>query len=250
MTQDLQARRITQPAARTYIFDLGQNMVGWARLRVQAAAGTKIQLRFGEVLNPDGTLYTTNLRSARATDTYICRGGGLETWEPHFTFHGFRYVEMTGYPGVPVPSMITGCVVGSDIQPTGTFSCSSRMVNQIQHNIIWGQRGNFLSVPTDCPQRDERLGWMGDAQIFARTATYNRDVAAFYEKWITDVEDAQSPTGGYSDVSPRMIDPNDGAPAWGDAGIIVPWTVWQAYGDATLIRRHWSSMQRWMDYIT
>ena len=251
VTQHLPARRITMPAPATYVCDLGQNMVGWARLKVQARAGTQIRLRFAEVLNPDGTLYTANLRSARATDTYTCRGGGRpEVWEPRFTFHGFRYVEITGCPGRPGLDMITGCVAGSDTPPAGSLTTSSALVNQLQRNIVWGQRGNFLSVPTDCPQRDERLGWMGDAQIFARTATYNRDVAAFYEKWMDDVCDAQSPAGGFSDVSPRLVDQADGAPAWGDAGVIVPWTVYQAYGDLEIVRRHWQAMTRWMDYIT
>ena len=250
VTQELKPRSITQPAPGTYLYDLGQNMVGWARLRVLGRAGTSVRLRFGEILNRDGSLYTTNLRSARATDMYILKGGGLETWEPSFTFHGFRYVEVTGYPGKPGLDAITGCVVGSDMIPSGTFVSSNPMVNKLQHNIVWGQRGNFLSVPTDCPQRDERLGWMGDAQIFARTATYNRDVASFYEKWMQDVEDAQSSEGGYSDVSPRLVDGGDGAPAWGDAGIIVPWTVYQAYGDTGILDKHWVSMTRWMGYIT
>jgi len=250
VTQELKPRRVTQTAPGTYLYDLGQNMVGWARLTVQGPAGTQVRLRFGEMLQPDGTLYTTNLRSARATDTYILNGRGVEVWEPHFTFHGFRYVEMTGCPGKPRPDAITGCVVGSDTPPSGTFACSQPLVNQLQHNIVWGQRGNFLSVPTDCPQRDERLGWMGDAQIFVRTATYNRDVAAFYEKWMEDVSDAQSAQGGFSDVSPRLVDSGDGAPAWGDAGIIVPWTVYQAYGDMEILHRHWAAMTRWMDYIT
>ena len=251
VTEYLPARKITQPTPGTYVVDIGQNMVGWARLKVQGPAGTQVQMRFGEVLNPDGTLYTTNLRSAHATDTYLCKGTGrMETFEPHFTFHGFRYVEVTGYPGTPKLDAITGCVAGSDMPLTGTFSCSSPLVNQLVHNINWGQRGNFLSVPTDCPQRDERLGWMGDAQIFARTATYNRDVAAFYENWMGCVENGQSAEGGFSDVSPRIVDLNDGAPAWGDAGIIVPWTVYEAYGDTGIVRQHWGAMNRWMDYIT
>ena len=250
-TQHLPARAVTQPSPGTYLFDIGQNMVGWARLKVHGAAGTKVRMRFGEVLNPDGTLYTTNLRSARATDTYILKGDkSVETFEPHFTFHGFRYVEVTGYPGVPSLDAITGCVIGSDTPPAGTFSCSSALVNQLVSNIDWGQRGNFVSVPTDCPQRDERLGWMGDAQIFARTATYNRDVAAFYESWMDAVDDGQSAKGGFSDVSPRVVDSNDGAPAWGDAGIIVPWTVYQAYGDTGILSQHWAAMGRWMGYIT
>jgi alpha-L-rhamnosidase len=250
ITQHLTPVSIAQPKPGAYVFDLGQNMVGWVRLKVKGDPGTIIRLRFAEMLNPDGTIYTTNLRSARATDTYVCRSGGVETWEPHFTFHGFRYVEVVGYPGKPGLDAITGCVVGSDTPEAGTFTCSNAMVNKLQHNIVWGQRGNFLSVPTDCPQRDERLGWMGDAQIFARTATYNRDVAAFYEKWLQDVEDGQSSEGGFSDVSPRVVDPNDGAPAWGDAGIIVPWTVYQAYGDVDVVRKHWTAMSKWMNYIT
>ena len=250
VTQQLVPLKITQPTPGTYIFDMGQNMVGVARLKVRGAAGTKVQLRFAEMLNPDGTAYTANLRSARATDTYICKGAGLETFEPRFTFHGFRYVEITGFPGAPDLGAITGLVIGSDIPKTGEFKTSSALVNQLQSNIDWGQRGNFLSVPTDCPQRDERLGWMGDAQIFAKTATYNRDVAAFFEKWLQDVKDAQGPNGAYSDVSPRVVDAGDGAPAWGDAGVIVPWTVYQAYGDRQIIDKQWVSMTQWMDYIT
>ena len=251
VTREVPAREITEVKPGTYIVDMGQNMVGWTRLQVQAPAGTTLQMRFGEVLNPDGTLYTANLRAARATDTYICRGGGKpEVWEPRFTFHGFRYVELTGYPGKPDSNTLTGRVVTSDTPETGTFVCSSPLVNQLQHNIVWGQRGNFVSIPTDCPQRDERLGWMGDAQIFARTATYNCDVAAFYEQWMQAVDDGQSPKGGFSDVSPRKVDLADGAPAWGDAGVIVPWTVYQAYGDTGILQKHWPAMRRWMDYIT
>jgi len=250
VTEHIKPVAISQPQPGAYVFDMGQNMVGWVRLKVQGTPGTRVQMRFAEMLSPDETIYTTNLRSAKATDTYVCSGDGVETWEPHFTFHGFRYVEVIGYPGKPGLDALTGCVVGSDTPVTGTFTCGNAMVNQLQHNIVWGQRGNFISVPTDCPQRDERLGWMGDAQIFARTATYNRDVSAFYEKWIQDVDDGQSAEGGFSDVSPRIVDPNDGAPAWGDAGIIVPWTVYQSYGDVDVVRKHWAAMNRWMDYIT
>lgn len=250
VTQDLAPKTISQPTPGTYIYDMGQNMVGVVRLKVNAPAGTQIKLRFAEMLNPDGTAYTTNLRSARATDTYVCKGTGVETWEPRFTFHGFRYVEITGFPGVPTLDAITGRVIGSDITKTGTFNCSSPLVNQLQSNIDWGQRGNFVSVPTDCPQRDERLGWMGDAQIFVRTATYNRDVASFFEKWMQDVEDGQAADGGFSDVSPREVDSANGAPAWGDAGVIVPWTIYQAYGDTSIVNKHWDAMERWMNYIT
>lgn len=246
---ELKTKQVTEPAKGVYIFDLGQNMVGWARLRVRGNRGDRVTLRFGEMLNPDGSLYTANLRGAKATDTYTLKGSDDEVWEPHFTFHGFRYVELTGYPGKPSKDAVTGIVIGSDIRPTGTFECSSVLVNQLWHNIFWGQRGNYLEVPTDCPQRDERLGWMGDAQIFARTATYNNDVAAFMTKWLRDVVDAQSTEGGFSDVSPRIGDLADGAPAWGDAGVIVPWTMYQAYSDRRLLEDHYPSMKAWVEYI-
>lgn len=174
---------IPQKQAGTYVFDLGQNMVGWTRLKVAGPAGTQVQLRFAEMLSPDRSVYTANLRGARATDHYTLKGQGTEVFEPSFTSHGFRYIEVTGYPGVPTKDAITGIVVGSNNPQTGTFQSSNALVNQLQHNIVWGQRGNYLSIPTDCPQRDERLGWMGDAQIFVRTATFNSQVAAFMTKW-------------------------------------------------------------------
>ncbi len=249
VTEELAPRTISEPTPGTHLFDLGQNMVGWVRLRVQGLAGTIVRLRFGEMLQPDGTLYVANLRSAKATDTYILKGEGTETWEPSFTFHGFRYVEVTGYPGTPGPDAVTGIVLHSDIPRTGTFACSDPMVNQLVSNIDWGQRGNFLSVPTDCPQRDERLGWMGDAQIFVRTAAANRDVAAFFEKWMDDVVDAQGTEGGFPDIAPRLVNESDGAPAWGDAGVIVPWTISQVYGDAHILERHYGAMAHWMDSL-
>ncbi|HEV8254079.1 MAG TPA: family 78 glycoside hydrolase catalytic domain, partial [Vicinamibacteria bacterium] len=176
--EELRPKSWAEPAPGKIVFDLGQNMVGWLRLEVKGPAGARVRMRFAEILNPDGTLYTVNLRSARSTDTYVLKGApGGETFEPRFTFHGFRYVELVGYPGRPGPDAITGIVVRSAIKATGSLETSNATVNQLQHNIEWGQRGNFLSVPTDCPQRDERLGWMGDAQIFARTACFNGDVA-------------------------------------------------------------------------
>ena len=247
--EELQAIAVTHPVPGTALFDLGQNFVGWARLTVSGPAGTIVQMRFGEVLDAEKKLYVDNLRSAKATDTYILSGNGTETFETYFTFHGFRYVEVTGYPGKPGLDAITGCVLHSDIPRTGTFECSDPLVNQLVQNIDWGQRGNFLSIPTDCPQRDERLGWMGDAQIFVRTAAANRDVAAFFTKWVHDIEDAQSPEGGFSDVSPRLVDLGNGAPAWGDAGVIVPWTVYQVYGDTRVLETHYEAMTRWIDYL-
>jgi alpha-L-rhamnosidase len=254
VTEELEAKTVTEPESGRYVFDLGRNMVGWVRLKVEGEAGTKVTLRHAEILNPDGTIYTENLRSARQTDTYHLKGEGEEVYEPRFTFHGFRYVEVTGYPGEPRPGAITGRVVHSATPTSGSFECSSPLVNELQENIVWGQRGNFLSVPTDCPQRDERLGWMGDAQVFVRTATFNMDVAAFFEKWMVDVQDAQSPEGAFPDVAPllrgsKLIDLRSGAPAWGDAGVIVPWTIYRTYGDSRIVERHYDAMARWMEYL-
>ncbi len=253
VTQELAAQSIARVDADTQIVDLGQNIAGWARLRICGAGGTCVRLRFAEMLDTDGRLYTDNLRDARATDVYVLRGKDEEVFEPHFTFHGFRYVEVTGYPGDLAPDAVAGRVVESDAPPAGLFECSDELVNTLQRNIVWGQRGNFLSIPTDCPQRDERLGWLGDAQIFARTACANRDVAAFFTKWLADVADAQSPAGAYPDIAPllalRGIDLSRGAPAWGDAGVIVPWTLYQVYGDTRILEEHYAGMARWLAYI-
>ena len=193
----LKPKTVTNPTPGVYIFDLGQNMVGWARLHVSGKAGTKVRIRFGEVLKPNGELYTENLRTAEATDTYILRGKGAETFEPHFTFHGFRYVELTGYPGTPSRDAVEGVVFYTAAPFTIQFSTANQTVNQLWSNILWGQRGNFLSVPTDCPQRDERLGWMGDAEVFWRTASFNANLGAFSRKFTTDIRDAQSLDGRF-----------------------------------------------------
>jgi len=247
-TQGLEPVSLTEPRPGAWVFDLGQNMVGRVLIRPPdgSAGGQPIRLRFAEVLNPDGTIYTANLRGATSTD--VCWLHGTD-WEPRFTYHGFRYVEMTGWPGRPPLDAITGIVIHSVMPRAGTFECSSPMLNRLQENIVWGQRGNFLSVPTDCPQRDERLGWMGDAQVFAPTALLNADLAGFFTKWLVDVRDAQSPEGAFSDVSPRCVDLADGAPAWGDAGVIVPWVVWRETGDRRLLERSYDSMRRWVEYV-
>jgi alpha-L-rhamnosidase len=235
---------------KRYIFDLGQNMVGRVRFRGSAPAGTTAVLRFAEVLNPDGTLYTTNLRGARATDNYTFKGDGEEVWEPKFTFHGFRYVELAGYPGVANADTITGIVLHSEMNPTGDFECSEPIINQLQHNILWGQKGNFVDVPTDCPQRDERLGWTGDIQVFARTAAFNMDVAGFMTKWAKDVADAQNAQGMVPAVVPNVI-PNlsDGGPAWADAAIICPWTMYLCYADRRILEENYAVMTRFMDFL-
>lgn len=239
----------TEPNPGVFVFDMGQNFAGWVRLKVKGKTGDKVVLRFAEILNPDGTIYTTNLREARCTDYYTLAGSGTEIWEPKFTFHGFRYVEVTGYPGTPSSDSITGVVLHSDMPVAGSFECSNPMVNQLFRNIVWSQRGNFIEIPTDCPQRDERLGWTGDAQIFIRTATYNMDVSAFFTKWLIDLEDAQTPEGAFPDVAPHKVAMGSGVPAWGDAGVICPWTIYEVYGDTRVIERHYESMTKWIAYL-
>jgi alpha-L-rhamnosidase len=240
---------VTEPSPGAFVFDMGTNFAGFARLMVEdAPPGQKIVLRFAERLNPDGTIYTTNLRGARATDTYICKGQGKETWQPEFTFHGFQYVEVTGYPGQPRLSDIRGIELTSDTPVVGKFECSDDTANTLYHNICQTQRANFIEIPTDCPQRDERLGWMGDAQIYVRTATYNTDVASFFTKWLVDVEDAQLPNGAFTDVSPRLVAEGGGTAAWGDAGVICPWTIYEVYGDKRVLAEHYDAMTKWIDY--
>ncbi|WP_262286788.1 family 78 glycoside hydrolase catalytic domain [Micromonospora sp. MA102] len=248
VVQELPARTLTQPTPGTWIFDLGQNMVGKVRLTVDGPAGTTVRIRHAEVLNPDGTAYTANLRSAQATDRYTVRGGGAEVYEPTFTFHGFRYVELTGYPGTPTLATVTGLVMHTDGALTSEFETSNAMVNQLHSNITWGQRGNFLSIPTDTPARDERLGWTGDINVFAETATFNMDSLTFLTKWLQDLRDAQSANGAYPDVAPRACC-GDGATGWGDAGITVPYTLWQRYGDTRVIEEQYASMVRYASWL-
>ena len=240
------------PAGET-VFDMGQNMVGWVRLKVQAKRGMEIVLKHAEALDKNGNFYTANLRTARQTIRYIAKGAGIETFEPHFTFQGFRYVAAEGCPAEPGLDMITGVVVHSEIKPAGNFSCSDSLVNQLQHNIQWGQKGNFVDVPTDCPQRDERLGWTGDAQVFARTACFNADVAAFFTKWLGDVAADQMPNGAVPYVIPDVLSvpgsPAAGAAGWADAAVVVPWTVYQCYGDRRILERQYPSMKSWVEYM-
>jgi alpha-L-rhamnosidase len=234
-----------------YIFDLGQNMVGYVRLKVKGPAGKTVRMRFGETLTDKGTLYTENLRSAKQTDYYTLKGDpNGEIWEPRFTFHGFRYVEVRDFPGEPTADAITGVVVHSDTPQTGDFECNDPLINRLQKNIDWGQRGNFVDVPTDCPQRDERLGWTGDAQVFVRTAAFNRDVAGFFTKWADDCRDAQGNRGEIPPTVPTTgVVSGDGGPAWADAAIICPWTIYQAYGDRSIIEENYDVMERFMGYL-
>ncbi|HEY8062748.1 MAG TPA: family 78 glycoside hydrolase catalytic domain [Gemmatimonadales bacterium] len=249
-TGALRPVRRWSPAPGTYVFDLGQNIAGWARLRVRGRAGTRVRLRFAEILASDSNITQVNLRTAKATDTYIARGHGLESFEPHFTYHGFRYIEVTGFPGEPTADDVTGIVVGTALPRTGELSTSDPALNRLWQNVMWTQRANLFSVPTDCPQRDERMGWMGDAQVFWRTASYNMDMTAFGEKWLADVRDGQLENGCFPNFAPNFLGVlTCGAPGWADAGVIIPWTAWRQYGDTRVLAQQWSAMQRYMTFI-
>lgn len=232
-----------------WLFDFGQNLVGRTRLTVSGPRGLTLTLRFAEALTAEGQLYTANLRGARQTDHYTLRGEGVETYEPRFTFHGFRYVEVAGAPTPLTAEALTAIVLHSETPPTGEFECSDPLLNQLQQNIQWGQRGNFLEVPTDCPQRDERLGWTGDAQVFVRTAAFNMDVAAFFTKWQKDLAEAQTALGQIPPVAPEVAIGEDGGPAWADAVLICPWTIYQCYGDERLLAEHYPVFVRYLDYL-
>ncbi|MEW2392251.1 alpha-L-rhamnosidase [Streptomyces venezuelae] len=247
---EISARKVTEPEPGVFVYDLGQNMVGVARLTVSGGkAGTSVRLRHAEVLNPDGTIYTANLRTARATDTYTLKGSGKETYEPRFTFHGFRYVEVTGYPGKPPLSAVVGRVLHTAAPFTMDFRTNVPMLDQLHSNITWGQRGNFVSVPTDTPARDERLGWTGDINVFAPTAAYTMESARFLTKWLDDLRDGQADDGAFTDVAPFVGPVGKGVAGWGDAGVTVPWALYEAYGDTRVLERAWDSMRKWLDYL-
>lgn len=248
-TQEIKPLKVfTTPKGET-VLDLGQNMVGWVRLKVKGNKGDQVTLKFAEVLDKEGNFYTDNLRRAKVTDHYILKGGSEEVYEPHFTFHGFRYVKLENFPGQPTTDNITGIVIHSAMDPAGTFTCSDSLINKLQQNIQWGQRGNFLDVPTDCPQRDERLGWTGDAQVFSMTAAFNFNVAAFYTKWMKDVAADQSPNGRVPHVIPDVLQGEGGSTAWADVSVIVPWTMYRVYGDRRILEEQYPSMKGWVEYM-
>ncbi|WP_175416240.1 alpha-L-rhamnosidase [Aggregatimonas sangjinii] len=246
---ELEPVAITQPKEGTFIFDLGQNFAGHARLKVSGNKNDTIVMRFGERLHPDGTLMTENLRFARATDTYILKGGEMEEWEPKFTYHGFQYVEVTGLKTAPDTSTITGIAFGSSIPMNSSFTSSDPMLNRLYENVCWTQRSNFMEVPTDSPQRDERLGWLGDVQIFSKSALYNANLGAFNGKWFADVRDAQYDFGAYSTFAPRPYPELVWySPGWMEAGVMVPYNTYKFYKDTKMIEKHYESMTRFMEY--
>jgi alpha-L-rhamnosidase len=238
-----------------YVYDFGQNFAGVEKLRVAAAAGTEVTVRFAEIINPDGTIYTDNLRTAKVTDHFLLGGTGQggaasEILTPQFTFHGFRYLEVTGLSkGLPLES-VTALVFHTDAPFAAKLETGSPMINQLWSNILWGQRSNFVGIPTDCPQRDERLGWMGDAEVFWRTAAYNADLAAFSRKFGGDMRGTQVGSPYFGIYSPGTAAPNAGfAAGWSDAGVIIPWTSWLQTGDTSIIDQNWEAMEKYLNAI-
>ena len=259
--EEIRPQRIFQTPKGETVLDFAQNMVGWVKVRARGPAGTTITIRHFEVLDQEGNVYTENLRTAKQTTQYTLKGlqDADEVFEPHFTFQGFQFIAVDGFPGEPTLDNFIGIVVHSDTSQTGTFECSNPMINQLQHNIIWGQKGNFVDVPTDCPQRDERLGWTGDTQVFIRTASFNMDVAAFFTKWLRDLRADQLPDGSVPFVIPdtEQRDASGeggfmrgaGSAAWSDAAVICPWTIYLCYGDKRLLEEQYPSMVGWVEYM-
>lgn len=244
------AKTVSTDGNGSHLYDFGQNLVGRVELTLGALAdGQRVRFRYGEMLE-DGRLYTANLRMAEATDVHVGAKASNNVFKPVFTLHGFRYLEITGIEDAPEPARVTAVVLRNSVPWVGELSTSSADVNQLISNVRWGQRGNFVAVPTDCPQRDERLGWMADAQVFLPTAALNADVASFFTRWLFDVRDAQSVDGSFTDIAPVVgASFADGAPAWGDAGVIIPWHLYRIYGDTRLLAESFSSMRRWVDFI-
>ncbi len=250
---ELKPVRVLNPRKDVAIWDFGQNISGRMRVKLKGYEGRLYTFRFGEMLNEDGTLYNLNYRSARSTDYYTCRGPqtGTEEWEPLFTFHGFRYLQIDGFQfsGAKLSDLeVTAVVMHSDLEATGEFECGSEKVNRLYSNVCWGQRDNFFEVPTDCPQRDERLGWTGDAHVFVGAASFNMNVSAFFHKWMRDVRDAQLPDGSVTCIAPALFTNASGAAVWADAAVGCPWTIYRRFGDRMILEESFDSMKKWVDF--
>ena len=247
---DIVPFQMSSPRPGVFVYDLGQNFSGWVRLRVRGPRGTLVRIRHAELLNPDGTLNTANLRSARATDVYILRGDEEEEfYEPRFTYHGFRYVELAGFPGVPALDSVRGRLVHTAVKSTGGFAGSAPILNQIQRLVQWGIKTNLHGVPTDCNQRDERLGWLADAHLAAESAMLNFDMASFYTKFLRDIRDSQTPEGYMGDVVPDRGKIRPADPAWGSAYPLLVWYMYEQYGDRRILEEHFAGIKAWADHL-
>lgn len=248
ITEELHPVSITELSGSRYIVDMGQNMVGFCRLKVKGAAGQRVLLRFAERLTDSGELYLDNIRSAKVTDEYILKGGGEEIWEPRFTYHGFRYVEISGYPGEFLAESLTGCVVHDDLERAGSFSCSSDILNRIYRNIFWGIRGNYRSIPTDCPQRDERQGWLGDRAFGSRGESYYYDIYHLYRKWLIDMVDCQNECGLFPSVAPSYWEMYPSEVTWSGTFLLVLQMLIDQYGDISLLEEFYEPAIRYLEY--
>ncbi len=246
--EDLQPVTLNEPVEDEYVYDFGQNMVGWAKIKINAPRGDTIKLRFAELLHEDGTVAQENLRSADAIDMIVSDGEPIE-WEPMFTYHGFRYLQVSGLKGKPDISDVTGKVIYTDQPFVGRFESSNDLINNINKNVVWAQKGNFYPAPTDCPQRDERLGWMGDAQIFAPTANFNMHLDRYWSKWMFDITDGQDEEGWVYDVNPPIVVGGPSKPGWGDAVMIIPWLSYRYYGNTRVIEDNYEGMKAWVEYM-
>ena len=241
---------MSNPCPDTLVYDFGQNFTGWVRLTVCGPRGTSVKLRFAELLQSDGNINVVPNRTAKVTDTYILKGEGVEVYEPRFTYHGFRYVEVTGYPGTPNLDTVQGIVVHSAVNPVGGFQCSNQLINNIHQNVLWTQLSNLMSIPTDCPQRNERMGWLGDAQLVLEESIFNFDMAAFYTKWLRDIRDSQKADGSISDVVPPQWQRYPADPPWGTACVVIPWYLYLYYDDVRVLAENYSLMKGWVDYLS
>jgi alpha-L-rhamnosidase len=250
VAERLTAKAMHTPRSGVFVYDFGQNFTGWVRLTVQGPRGTEVRLRHAELIHEDGTLNISTNQNAEATDVYILRGEGVEVYEPRFTYHGFRYVEVTGFPGTPTLEALEGCFVHTDVERVGSFECSNQLLNQIHRNILWGQLSNLMSIPTDCPQRDERHGWLGDAHLAAEEAMFNFDMAAFYTKFLRDIRLSQKEDGSLPDTVPPYLSrlyPAD--PAWGAAYVALAWHVYLFYGDRRILNEHYDSLKGYVEFL-
>lgn len=249
VSKTLYPKKMISPKPGVYVYDFGQNFTGWVRFRSVGKKGVKVKIRYTELLNNEGMLNTVPNRCADATDVYTFKGTGEEVYEPRFTYHGFRYVEITGFPGTPSLKNIEGRVVHTAVPETGNFFCSNDLINKIHNNILWGQVSNLMSVPTDCPQRDERMGWMGDAQLVAEEALYNFNMVGFYKKWLADMRDAQQEDGSVPDVVPPYWHLYPADPAWGTACLVIPWYVYLFFNDKRILEENYLMMKKWVDFL-
>ncbi|HEV2325800.1 MAG TPA: family 78 glycoside hydrolase catalytic domain [Terracidiphilus sp.] len=242
-------KKVTNPEPGVYVFDMGQNISGWAQLKVRGPAGARVTMRFAEVVYKDGMINRQNLMSAKSRDIYVLKGHGLETYQPRFTYHGFRYVEVTGYPGTPSINSLRGKVVHTAVTPTGSFLASRQILNNIQDAILWSQQTNLFGVPTDCDQRDERQGWMGDAQITSKEAMMNFDMAAFYTNFLRDMRDAQAPDGSLPPTVPHKYGPLHSDLGWQSAFPIITWYMWTHYADRRILQKDEPGIKRYVDFL-